>query len=167
MSTQAETPTTVQGTASCPENAVGVPWSAEEFDAWAGMHAAYRRVTKELEQELSTRHGIGLSGYKLLSRVALSEDGHVRMSELADYAMLSPSRVSRLVDQLERDGYTTRRPCPGDSRVVHCEITPEGLSYLEKIHETYVATVERTFFGRLPEREVKALARAWARLTDD
>jgi DNA-binding MarR family transcriptional regulator len=88
------------------------------------------------------------------------------MSELADDALLSPSRVSRLVDQLERDGYIERRPCAEDSRVVFATITPEGRAHLDEIHETYVAAVERGFFDQLSENEVKTLARVWSRLRD-
>ena len=168
MSTQADIQTTVKGAEACPESAVGVPqWSVEQYDAWAGFHAVYQRCVKELEHELSARHGIGLSGYKLLARLARAEEGYLRMSELADDAQLSPSRVSRLVDQLERSGYIERLACPGDSRVVHAALTSDGLSYLTEVHETYVAAVERGFFDRLSEREVKALARVWSRLAGD
>lgn len=169
MSTETDSPTaTATGETCCPEALVGVPeWSAEQLDAWGGFHAVYNRVVKELEHELGARHGIGISGYKLLARLARSEDGRgLRMSELADDALLSPSRVSRLVDQLVADGYVERRSCPGDSRVVWGAITPAGLAYLAEIHETYVAEVERAFFDQLSEREVKTLARVWSRLTD-
>lgn len=168
MSTQTDIPvTTTTGAEACPERALGVPeWSPEQADAWGGLHAVYHRVVKDLERALTARHGIGLSGYKLLSRLARAEDRYLRMSELADDALLSPSRVSRLVDQLERSGYIERRSCPGDSRVVHAQLTDEGLTYLAEVHDTYVAAVERGFFDQLSEREVKTLARVWSRLAD-
>lgn len=168
MSTQADIPTTTSPAEACPEATVGVPeWSDEQRDAWGGFHAVYSRVVKELEHELGARHGIGISGYKLLARLARSEEGHgLRMSELADDALLSPSRVSRLVDDLVASGYVERRSCPDDSRVVWATITPAGLEHLAEVHETYVAAVERGFFDQLSEREVKTLARVWSRLTD-
>ena len=168
MSTQVDIPITESDAEACPESTVGVPaWSDEQLDAWTGFHAVHNRLVKELEQELSTRHGIGISGYKLLARLARSEeDRGLRMSSLADDALLSPSRVSRLVDQLEQSGHIERRSCPEDSRVVFAAITPTGLAYLAEIHETYVAAVERGFFGQLSPSDVKALARAWSRLSD-
>ena len=107
--------------------------------------------------------GIGISGYLLLARLAESA-GDVRMSELADVALLSPSRVSRLADQLEAAGRLERRACPSDSRGVCAALTDNGRGFLAEVHATYVETVEREFFGRLPERDVKALARAFTRL---
>jgi DNA-binding MarR family transcriptional regulator len=167
VTTQADIPTTIAAGEACPERAVGVPeWSLDQLDAWAGLHVVYNRIVKDLEQELGARHGIGLSGYKLLARLARADDRHIRMSELADDALLSPSRVSRLVDQLVASGYIERRACPTDSRVVHATITPQGLEYLTEIHDTYVAAVERGFFDQLSEREVKTLARVWSRLAD-
>lgn len=138
-------------------------WDDDGMRAWTGLHAVYRRLTRTLEQELLSRHGIGISGYLLLARLAESA-GDVRMSELADVALLSPSRVSRLADQLEAAGRLERRACPSDSRGVCAALTDNGRAFLTEVHATYVETVEREFFGRLPERDVKALARAFTRL---
>lgn len=166
MSAQADIPAAVENEA-CPESIVGVPaWSDAQLEAWVGFHSVHQRVTRHVEQALAGRHGIGISGYKLLARLARAEQGHLRMSELADDALLSPSRVSRLVDEFERAGYVERRPCPSDSRVVHAQMTTAGLDYLAEVHETYVDAVERGFFDQLSEREVKALARVWSRLAD-
>lgn len=166
MSAQANIPAAAE-TEACPESMVGVPaWSDEQLEAWAGFHSVHQRVTKHVEHALASRHGIGISGYKLLARLARADEGHLRMSELADDALLSPSRVSRLVDQFEAAGYVERRPCPSDSRVVHARMTSAGFGYLAEVHETYVDAVERGFFDQLTEREVKALARVWSRLAD-
>lgn len=165
MSAQEQTKTTVPGAEACPEQTVGVPdWSEDQANAWAGFHAVHGRVVKELEHELSARYGIGLSGYNLLARLARSEDGGLRMSDLADAAQLSPSRASRLVTQLERDGYIERRSCETDSRVVYAALTATGLEYLGDVHQTYVEMVEQRFFGQLSVSEIKTLARVWGRL---
>lgn len=167
MSAQAET--TIDGAAKapecCPETTPSLRVWEEDFAlAWSGFHAAHNRLIKCLEHELFSRHGIGLSGYKLLARLIDAEEGRARMSELADDALLSPSRVSRLVDQLSGTGHVERKRCPTDSRVVWAALTAEGRAFLMDVHATYVETVEREFFERLPERDVKALARAWSRL---
>lgn len=150
---------------SCPESSPSLrAWDDEPTLAWTGFHAAHTRLVKSLEHELVGRHGIGLSGYKLLARLMNSPGGDVRMSELADNAQLSPSRVSRLVDQLEAGGHLERTACPTDSRGVCAVLTQAGRDFLMEVHATYVATVEQEFFDRLPERDIKALARAFSRL---
>lgn len=149
----------------CPEAAPSLrAWDEEPTLAWTGFHAVHTHLVRTLEHELFTRHGVNLSGYKLLARLVDAEDDRTRMSELADDALLSPSRVSRLVDQLSDRGYIERKRCPTDSRVVWAALTPSGREFLGEVHATYVETVEREFFERLPERDVKALARAWSRL---
>lgn len=165
MSAQEQTKTTVPGAEACPEQTVGVPdWSEEQSNAWSGFHAVHSRVVKDLEHDLNANHGIGLSGYNLLARLARSEHGGLRMSDLADAAQLSPSRASRLVTQLERDGYIERRSCETDSRVVYAALTAAGLEYLADVHGTYVERVERGFFGQLSESEIATLAQVWNRL---
>ncbi|MEX2193659.1 MAG: MarR family transcriptional regulator [Thermoleophilaceae bacterium] len=150
---------------SCPESSPSLrAWDEEPTLAWVGLHTAHRRLLRCLEQDLVSRHGVGLSGYKLLARLVKSS-GEVRMSELADDALLSPSRVSRLADQLEADGHLERTTCPTDSRGVCAVLTPGGREFLAQVHATYVETVEREFFDRLGERDVKALARAFSRLS--
>lgn len=150
--------------AGCPEsNPALQPWDEVRTFAWTALHAAHRKLLRTLEHELSSRHGIGLSGYKLLARLAASE-GKARMSELADDALLSPSRVSRLADQLEADGHIERLSCPSDSRGVYAALTPQGRTYLMEVHATYVDTVEREFFRRLGDDDVQALARAFEQL---
>lgn len=150
---------------ACPEASPSLrAWDAEHTLAWSGLHSVHSRLAKCLEHELASRHGIGMSGYKLLARLVDSPGGDVRMSELADDSLLSPSRVSRLVDELESRGHLERRSCPTDSRGVCAALTPSGREFLSAVHETYVETVEREFFQRLPERDVKALARAMSRL---
>ena len=139
-------------------------WGETPTLAWTGMHAAHRRLLKCLEHDLITKHGIGLSGYKLLARLVDTDNGRGRMSELADDALLSPSRVSRLVDDLVASDYLERQRCPDDSRVVWAAITDSGREFLADVHTTYVETVEREFFDRLSERDVKALARAFSNL---
>lgn len=139
-------------------------WGETHTLAWTGMHAAHRRLLKCLEHDLFSKHGIGLSGYKLLARLVDAEEGRARMSELADDALLSPSRVSRLVDDLVARDYLERQRCPDDSRVVWAAITDSGREFLADVHTTYVETVEREFFNRLSDRDVKALARAFSNL---
>jgi DNA-binding MarR family transcriptional regulator len=167
MSAQSETPAKQATTLdpACPGATPSLQaWGEVPTHAWTGMHAAHRRLIRCLEQDLFSKHGIGLSGYKLLARLVDAEEGRARMSELADDALLSPSRVSRLVDDLVAREHLERRRCPDDSRVVWAAITDAGREFLTEVHATYVETVEREFFDRLSERDVKALARAFSSL---
>jgi DNA-binding MarR family transcriptional regulator len=84
--------------------------------------------------------------------------GHLRMSELADTVLLSPSGVSRLVDRLVADGLLERRPCGGDGRAVYAAITDRGRELLAEAEPTYSAALRRLFVGQYTPDEYERLA---------
>ena len=54
------------------------------------------------------------------------------MSDLASRVVLSPSGVTRAVDQLERRGLVERRVFEGDKRGYLAKLTAEGRALLEE-----------------------------------
>jgi DNA-binding MarR family transcriptional regulator len=135
--------------------------------AWFGLLAAHAELTRGLDGELSAKHGLSLSAYEVLSRLAHAEDGHLRMSALANCSQLSLSRVSRVIDALEHRGLVARRSCPGDSRVVHATITDEGRTLVGEAQETFFAVIEDRFLGRLSCDEVGLLGSIFGRLIEN
>ena len=134
--------------------------------AWFGLLAAHAELTRGLDACLSARHGLTLSAYEVLSRLAHADDGHLRMSELAGRSQLSLSRVSRVVDSLSDRGLTERRSCPTDSRVVHATVTPAGQELLAQAQDTFFETVEERFLGRLTCDEVALVGAIFGRLVE-
>jgi DNA-binding MarR family transcriptional regulator len=132
--------------------------------AWLGLLKAHAELTRGLDAALSGRHGLSFSEYEVLSRLAHAEDHHLRMSALAERSQLSLSRVSRLIDALERRDLVARRSCPGDSRVVHATITDAGCALVAQAQETFFETVEERFLGRLSCDEVGLLGQIFGRL---
>ena len=138
-------------------------WCPVSSDAWTGLLQTHRKLTRELEAELEERHNLSFSGLEILARLARAEGHHLRMSDLAEQANLSLSRVSRLVDQLEIRGAAAREACATDARVVHVVLTDAGAELLAVAQETHFAGGEERFFGRLSEDEVAVLAGIFAR----
>src|SRR3954468_22979964 len=102
-------------------------WSKPSADAWIGLVETQRRLTRELDALLAAKHGIGLSELEVLGRLAAAEQRRLRVSTLATATGLSISRISRLIDGLERRGLAERRPCPGDGRAINAHLTEAGL----------------------------------------
>jgi DNA-binding MarR family transcriptional regulator len=134
--------------------------------AWIGLLQAHSELTRGLDAELSAAHGLSLSAYEVLSRLAHADEGHLRMSQLAERSQLSLSRVSRVIDTLEARGLVARRSCPGDSRVVHATITPEGNALVARAQETFFEAIETRFLGRLTCDEVEQLGELLGRLIE-
>ncbi|MFF7247364.1 MarR family winged helix-turn-helix transcriptional regulator [Embleya sp. NPDC008237] len=104
---------------------------------WEQVVVLHARVEHDLGRALQRRHGIGLSEYRALSRLAVAPDGELRMQELADSIGLNQSSVSRLAVRLETDGLTRRDLCPKDRRGVYSVITDEGRTRLTEAGATY------------------------------
>jgi DNA-binding MarR family transcriptional regulator len=140
--------------------------SAEQRAAWIGFLRAHAAVTKALDADLIANVGIPLSAFEVLFAIASSDEGYLRMSDVAEEAMLSPSRVSRLVTELERRELLERASCPSDSRVVYAAITDSGRALIGEVEELHFEGIERRFFSALSERQVKELGELWPRILE-
>ncbi|MCZ1007246.1 MarR family winged helix-turn-helix transcriptional regulator [Streptomyces lydicus] len=107
---------------------------AEHWDRLGTLHT---RVEQELAKALQQHHGIGLSEYRALARLAHADDGELRMQELADLIGLNQSSVSRLASRLESSGLTRRDLCPDDRRGVYSVITDQGRDIHAQARPTY------------------------------
>ena len=134
--------------------------------AWLGLLSAHTALTRALDTELAARHGLGLSAYEVLSRLARAEDGYIRMTHLAAMVNLSVSRVSRVIDQLAERGLVERGACPGDSRVVHVKLRPAGSAVVKEAQDTFFGVIEDRFLNRLDCTDIERLAAIFSRVSD-
>jgi DNA-binding MarR family transcriptional regulator len=128
------------------------------------MLRAHAALTKQLDAELEARHGLPLSSYEVLVRLADAEDERMRMCDLASSIVLSRSGLTRLVDRLERDGLIVRESCASDARGAFARLTPQGRETLQAARTTHHAGVRALFLGRLSADERELLADVWERL---
>jgi DNA-binding MarR family transcriptional regulator len=99
---------------------------------WRGLFARHATVYNALETELRQQHGIGVSEFEALERLAGCEVGKCRGTELTDAVHLSQSAASRLVARMERDGLVERSMCEMDRRGIFVVLTERGRQrYLE------------------------------------
>ena len=106
--------------------------SRRELAAWRGLLRTHARVLAELDAELEAAHGLAVPEYEVLLVLTQNGDNHLRMSELADAALLTRSGMTRLVDRLERQGLVRRERCAADGRGTYAVITPEGSGALRR-----------------------------------
>jgi DNA-binding MarR family transcriptional regulator len=135
-----------------------------ESRAWVGLLHAHASLVKQLDTELIAAHGLSLSAFEVLWRVAAADHGRLRMTELADLVLLSPSGLSRLVDRLETEGMIERVACPEDGRAINATITEAGRAKLAESQETHFEGIRQRFLSKLSEAEVGQLADFWLRL---
>ena len=94
------------------DNVVGHDDAATRDDvvtAWREMSACHAAACAALERELGERHGLGISDFEVLERLAESDGRKFRSQDLAEAVHLSQSALSRVgassrVDTLSRIG---------------------------------------------------------------
>jgi DNA-binding MarR family transcriptional regulator len=113
-------------------------------DEWRTLLERHARTTSALERRLHLEHGLGVSEYEVLERLATSEKDERRMQELAEAVHLSQSALSRVVARLEADGFVTRGMCPSDRRGIMACITESGRECYEAARPTHRAVLAET-----------------------
>jgi DNA-binding MarR family transcriptional regulator len=94
-------------------------------DSWRELMDRHARTTSALERSLH-EHGLGVSEYEVLERLASGDTDERRMQELADAVHLSQSALSRVVARLEADGLVVRAMCTSDRRGIFACLTDAG-----------------------------------------
>ena len=98
---------------------------------WRGLLDQHARITGALERVLQEQHGLGVSEFEVLERLAEAQDDDNRMQELADSIHLSQSALSRLIGRLESEGLVSRTICQQDRRGIFACVTAEGRARYE------------------------------------
>lgn len=124
--------------------------------AWREMAACHAAACAALERELGERHGLGVSDFEVLERLAESDGRKFRAQDLAEAVHLSQSALSRLVDRLARHGLVERCGCDVDRRGIYVVLTEAG----ERRHAEAVPTHRGVLARHLPASMLGAQYRA-------
>jgi DNA-binding MarR family transcriptional regulator len=133
---------------------------------FAALVRAHAMVTRRLSAQLSAEHGLTLSDYEVLLRLARAPDRRMRRVDLAEQVLLTASGVTRLLDGLERSGFVERAACASDRRVVYAVLTDEGHEKLRAASGSHLAQIDALFRERLDDDELSGLTTLLGRLDD-
>ncbi len=134
--------------------------------AWQAVLRAQNRALRAIEQDLHDQGLIPLSWYDVLLELNAAPDRQLRMQDLAARVVLSRTRVSRLVSELERVGYIERVPDPDDGRATLARITAEGRTARRQAAPVYLAGIEQHFSRHLTAAQQDAIAKGLQRVVD-
>lgn len=136
----------------------------DEIAAWRGVLLAQHRVVSAIERDLAAAGMVPLTWYDVLLELDAVPGRCLRMQDLGNRVVLSRSRVSRLVDDLERDGLVQRSPDPDDGRATLACLTPAGRRAFRRAAPVYVDSIRRHFGRLLTVAEQRTIARALDRV---
>jgi DNA-binding MarR family transcriptional regulator len=145
-------------------NSSGAPFSDDELAAWHGMLSLYSRVMRHLDHELLESHQLAVREFDVLITLLNAPDRRLRMSELAQRVMLTPSGLTRLVERLERAKLVERRNDPGDARSFRAVLTDSGAQRLDEARATHNAVIRGWFTDHLSVEELRELGALWAKV---
>jgi len=91
---------------------------------------------------------VRVAEWRILLAIMVQPD--ISMSEVADYASIDPTTLSRTVDQMLRAGWLIRTPDPRDMRVMRLTLTPDGITLFNKLWPI-ADRVNRTACEGLPD----------------
>jgi len=145
---------------------------AEKLDerrlaAWRALLASHAALVGRLGEELQEEKGLPLPWYEVLLWLGQAPDGRMRMGELADSLLLTPSGVTRLVDRMEADGLVQRQQCPSDRRGWNAVITAAGRARLRAAAPVHLRGVERHFGRHISDEEADLIADVLGRVLHD
>jgi DNA-binding MarR family transcriptional regulator len=133
----------------------------QEGALWGGFLRSHAILTRTLDTQLRAAHGLSLSSYEVLLKVAWAPDARIRMSDLAERCLLTPGGVTRIVHILVNDGLVARHVPPHNKRVVLVEITDKGFALLQAAQRTHLAGVRTHFLRHFDDTEAPLMARVW------
>jgi DNA-binding MarR family transcriptional regulator len=128
-----------------------------EVEAFAGLLRAHAATTRRFNAELVAEHGLTLSDYEVLLRLARAPDRRMRRVDLSQQVLLTPSGITRLLAGLEASGFVCRASCESDARVTYAELTDEGLEKLRAASETHIAGIRGLFSEHFSASELDSL----------
>src|SRR3954453_14362378 len=124
-----------------------VPATRDLSDEWRELLDRHARVTCALEHALESEHGLGVSEFEVLDRLAAEDCEGRRIQELAAEVHLSQSALSRVVARLEADGLVVRAMCQEDRRGVFACLTDAGRERHAAAAPTHRAVLAETLGG--------------------
>ena len=131
--------------------------------AWAALLRVHAAVVPVLDRELQERCGLPLTWYDVLLELGSAPGRRLTMGALGAVAVISRSRTSRVVAELEEQGLVERLADDRDGRSVIAAITTEGRAVLRRAAPVYLAAIEREFTAHLG-KDGPAVARALERV---
>ena len=138
--------------------------SPEELELWRSFVRVHATVHRRLEADLMDKHGLPLAWYEVMARLVEAEGHKLRMSELAEQVMLSPSGLTRLVDRLIAEGLLRREPAERDGRGYNAVLTDEGYEVLRSATGTHLRGVREYVIRKFTPDELRFFNEFFSRL---
>jgi DNA-binding MarR family transcriptional regulator len=136
------------------------PLSSTEEALWRAVMRIVKVIPRDLDSDLIRGAGLTASEYTTIMHLSEAPNRELRMADLANATGLSPSRMTRLVDDLQSRGLVTKTASTSDARGNVARLTPRGMAKLKSAWPVHLASVRRRFFDSIDAKAVEGVAKA-------
>jgi DNA-binding MarR family transcriptional regulator len=134
--------------------------------AWRSLLRAHATLMRRLDTDLERETGLSLADFDVLAQLAAAH-GELRMTELADRALISRSGMTRRVARLVKEGLVRRADSDADGRGVVVALTEAGIARLAETAPVHARGVGELFVAQLDDQELAVLERALNKVVVD
>ena len=125
---------------------------------WRSFLRTSAKLMNRLEEELIEASGLELADYGILVQLSEAPDMGLRMSVLADEALVSRPRLTVRVQRLADAGLVERHKCPTDARSTMVTLTDLGAKRLAEAAPAHVESVRRYFIEPIGAEKLCAVS---------
>jgi DNA-binding MarR family transcriptional regulator len=136
------------------------------LEAWGALLRAHATLTRRLDTDLERETGLALADFDVLAQLAQAQ-GELRITELADRALISRSGMSRRVGRLVDEGLVRRDRAQSDGRGVVVALTKAGMARLGETAPVHARGISKLFVAQLADEELAVLERALSKVIVD
>jgi DNA-binding MarR family transcriptional regulator len=129
------------------------------LEAWGSLLRAHATLMRRLDTDLEQETGLALADFDVLAQLARAH-GELRITELAERALISRSGMTRRVARLVDEGLVRRDRASTDARGVVVALTKAGLARLAETAPVHARGVSKLFVGQLDDQELGLLESA-------
>src|SRR6266487_2500358 len=129
------------------------------LEAWTSLLRAHATLIRRLDTDLERETALALADFDVLAQLAMAH-GELRITELAERALISRSGMTRRVARLVDEGLVRRAKAASDARGVVVALTKAGIACLDETLPVHARGISELFVARLDDRELALLERA-------
>src|SRR3954451_21999608 len=134
--------------------------------AWGSLLRPHATLMRRLDTDLEGETGLALADFDVLAQLAKAH-GELRITELADRALISRSGMTRRVARLADEGLVRRDRASSDARGVVVALTKAGMARLGETAPVHARGVSELFVAQLDDRELELLEGALNKVIPD
>jgi DNA-binding MarR family transcriptional regulator len=141
------------GSAAYSDGVGGGALIEEQQHIWRAFMRICSELPQRLDAQLQAEVGLALPAFDILALLGEAREQSLRMSELAALANSSPSRLSHLIERLEKSGWVIRIKSAQDRRGSVAVLTQLGQQELQRGLPVQIKIISQ-FFGLLSEHQL-------------